>query len=86
MIGITMANVGNIPIEVVASGFKLYPESEHMALTITDIRLPKRLEQGQSHTSYLKPEEVEADKLMYAWVRDATGKEYFSKKWPLKRK
>jgi hypothetical protein len=53
-LGIKMSNVGKGKITIEASGLKFLPplQNGNMA-TIYDVGLPKELDEGQSHTSYL---------------------------------
>lgn len=83
-IGIDMINKGKRPITIVASGFMLDTDpSEPNMATIIDTSLPKEIFEGQSHTSFVDFDSVRLTKVLYAWARDATDKEYFSKKRPL---
>lgn len=86
-LGINMSNVGKGKITIVASGFKFLPPlpNGNMA-TIYDVGLPKELDEGQSHTSYAQPLQIPEHQVVYAWVHDATGREWLSKKWPFRRK
>lgn len=85
-LGIKMVNKGRRPLTVVASGFRLSTQSDENMVTVLDPTLPKELTEGQSHTTYANPMEVEANMVLYAWTRDATGRIYRSKKWPLRSK
>lgn len=85
-IGIDMINKGKRPITIVASGFKLDTESDENMVTLFDPNLPRQINEGQRHTTFANPERIDANKILYAWARDATGKEYRSKKHPLKLK
>jgi hypothetical protein len=82
-IGIDMINDGRRPLTIVASGFKLDTDAPNVA-TAYDINLPIELNEGQKHTSFVNPNSVDITKVRYAWARDATGREYHSKKRPLK--
>ena len=84
-IGIDIINDGKRPITIVASGFDLdVPKSQENVATVYDVNLPKELHEGQSHTSFVNPDAIDPNKILYAWARDATGREYRSKKWPMK--
>jgi len=83
-IGIYMVNTGKRPLTVVASGFRLSTQAEENIATVMDPTLPKELAEGQSHTTYANPNEIEVNKILFAWARDATGREYRSKKRPLR--
>lgn len=85
-IGIDMINEGKRPITIVASGFKLDIEPDENVVTVLDSQLPKELHEGQRHTTFVIPEELNASKILYAWARSATGREYRSKKHPLRLK
>jgi hypothetical protein len=85
-IGIDMINEGKRPITIVASGFKLDTESQKNVATVYDINLPAEIHEGQRHTSFVNPDTVDTEKILYAWARDATGREYQSKKRPLQLK
>ena len=86
-IGIKMANVGRGTITVEASGFSLSPPSpKGNTATLYDLELPVELHDGQSHISYAKPDQIPRDRIVYGWVRDATGRTWKSKKWPLRSK
>lgn len=85
-IGIDMINKGKRPITIVASGFKLDTESDKNMATLFDPNLPRQITEGQRHTTFANPDEIAPNKVLYAWARDATGKEYRSKKYPLKLK
>ena len=80
---LAMVNIGKEPLTVVASGFRLGTESDDNTITLPDADLPKELTQGQRHTTDVSPDDIAAYKILYAWVRDATGKVYRSKKHPL---
>ncbi|MEK6408718.1 MAG: hypothetical protein AABN34_17485 [Acidobacteriota bacterium] len=83
-IGIDMINEGRRPITIVASGFKLDTKSDENTATVFDPNLPKEINEGQRCTTFVNPETIDTDKILYAWARDATGKVYRSKKQPLK--
>lgn len=85
-IGIDMINEGKRPITIVASGFRLDTETDENVVTILDPQLPKELHEGQRHTTFVIPEELNASKILHAWARAATGREYSSKKHPLRLK
>jgi len=86
-IGITMANIGKRAITVVASGFKFDPPLIDGSMsTIYDPQLPKELNEGQGYTSYSNPTQIPQEQVVYGWVRDATGRIWLSKKWPLHSK
>ena len=82
-IGIDMINDGRRPLTIVASGFKLDADDPNVA-TAYDMNLPIELHEGQRHTTFVNPETVDTTKVLYAWARDATGREYHSKKRPFK--
>ncbi len=83
-IGIDMINAGKRPVTIVASGFKLDTESQENIATVFDINLPTEIREGQRHTSFVNPDTLDTSKILYAWARDATGREYRSKKRPLR--
>ena len=86
-LGIKMANVGKGMIAVEASGFKLVPQQDgRNTATLYDLNLPKELQEGQSHTSFANPSQIPKDQVVFGWVRDATGRTWQSKKWPLRSK
>jgi hypothetical protein len=85
-IGIDMINEGKRPITIVASGFKLDTESQKNVATGYDINLPTEIDEGQRHTSFVNPDTVDTNNILYAWARDAAGREYQSKKRPLQIK
>ena len=82
-IGIDMINDGRRPVTIVGSGFKLYTESHKDVASVYDINLPVEIHEGQRHTSFVNPGTLEGHKILYTWVRDATGREYHSRKRPL---
>jgi hypothetical protein len=82
-IGIDMINSGKRSVTIVASGFKLDTENQENIATVYDINLPTEIREGQRHTSFVNPDTVDTSKILYAWARDATGREYHSKKRPL---
>jgi len=84
-LGIKMANVGKGAITLAASGFRFSPPlpNGNMA-TIADPNLPVELSEGQSHTTYAEPSQIPQDQVIYGWGRDATGRTWKSKKWPLR--
>jgi hypothetical protein len=82
-IGIDMINSGKRPVTIVSSGFKLDVESQANVATVPDMNLPLEISEGQRHTTFVNPGTLEGRKILYAWARDATGREYFSKKRPL---
>jgi hypothetical protein len=86
-LGIKMANVGKGTITVVASGFRFSPPlpNGNMA-TIADPDLPVELNEGQSHTTYAEPSQIPQGQVICGWGRDATGRTWKSKKWPLRSK
>ncbi len=84
-LGIQMANIGRRPITVVASGFEITPPlPEGNMMTVLDPGLPKELREGQSHTTYANTSEISEQQILFGWVRDATGRNWKSKKWPLR--
>jgi hypothetical protein len=83
-IRIDVINISKKPITVTASGFKLKTDSLKDTMQIIDIELPKKINEGESHTSYTDIDNLPLDKIFYAWVSDTTGKSYKSKKWPLR--
>jgi hypothetical protein len=85
-LGVKLVNIGGQSIFVESAGFKLKPplDNGNMA-TIFDPSLPKEIKAGQNHTSHANPDDIPSDRILYGWVRDATGKIWKSKKWPLKR-
>lgn len=85
-IGIDIINEGKRPITIVASGFRLDTESDENMVTVFDPNLQKQINEGQCHTTFVNPDTIETSKILYAWARDATGREYRSKKYPLKLK
>lgn len=82
-IGIDMINRGRRPLTIVASGFKLNTDGPNIVTALND-NLPIELNEGQRHTTFVSPDSVDITKVLYAWARDATGREYRSKKRPLK--
>ena len=82
-IGIDMINDGRRPVTIVGSGLKLDTESHENVATVYDINLPLEIKEGQRHTSFVNPVTLEGRKILYAWVRDARGREYHSKRRPL---
>ena len=85
-IGIDMINEGKRPITIVASGFKLDTDSAENIHTVFDSGLPKQIDEGQRYTTFVNPETINTTKILYAWARDATGREHRSKKHPLRLK
>lgn len=85
-LGIRMINKGRRPITIVASGFKLDTKSNENMVTIHDPSLPKEITEGQNHITFANPDEIDSNKILFAWVRDATGRVYRSKKRPLPSK
>ncbi|MBI3241137.1 MAG: hypothetical protein HYZ49_02450 [Chloroflexi bacterium] len=81
---IIMVNIGKEPLTVVESGFRLDTKSDENLATVADPSLPKELAQNQRHTTSANFDEVITQKILYAWARDATGRIYRSKKWPLR--
>ena len=82
-IGIDMINNRKRPLTIVASGLKLDTDGPNV-VTALDINLPIELGDGQRHTTFVDPDAIDTTKVLYAWARDATGREYRSKKRPLK--
>jgi hypothetical protein len=83
-ISIRMANSGKRPLTIVASGVMLDTGSPENIASIYDPGLPVESTQGRQHTTHVFPDQVDAGKVRYAWARDATGKVYRSKDWPLR--
>ncbi len=83
-IGIDMINEGKRPITIVASGFKLDTDSDENTATVFDPGLPKQIDEGQSYTTFVNPETIDTNKILYAWARDATGRAHRSEKHPLR--
>lgn len=83
-IGVEIINSGKRPITISYSGFKLGIKTNMNICQIIDPNLPKQIAEGESYTSYTDFIEGSHDKIIYAWVKDATGKEYKSNKWPLR--
>ncbi len=81
---ITVVNTGKEPLTIVASGFRFNTKSDENTGTVADPDLPKELTQGQSHRTYVNPDELESRKVIYAWARDATGKVWRSRRYPLR--
>jgi hypothetical protein len=81
---ITSIKKGSRPVTITASGFRLDIPNEPNIVTIIDRDLPRELSDGQSHTSYIDMAKVPFTKILYAWARDATGREYRSKRKPFK--
>jgi hypothetical protein len=85
-LGIEVFNKGRRSLTIVASGFRLDTQSDENTATAFDDALPKELAEGQKHITYVNPTDIETHKILYAWVRDATGRTYYSKKRPFKAK
>lgn len=84
--GVEVVNAGARPVTIVAAGFRRSRQSEQVAL-IADPHLPVELTEGQTYTSQAIPEGFRDNaELRYAWVRDATGRVYVSRRWPLGRR
>lgn len=87
MLGVKAINTGHRAMTIVASGFELSPPLlDDSTVVIYDGYLPKRLDEGQEHISYLEPADLPTERIKYAWMRDAEEKEWRSKKWPLRTK
>lgn len=84
-LGIDIINIGQGIAHIVASGFELSPPLPNGSMaTVFDPQLPKELPERQCHTSYAIPSEVPEERIIYGWARDATGRIWYSKKWPLR--
>ena len=77
-------NSGKRPLTIANCGFKLKTESIMNIQQVIDPNLPKQLSEGEAYSSYTDFVAGDAEKIIYAWVKDASGKEYKSRKWPLK--
>jgi len=82
-IAIEIINSGRRPVTISYCGFKLKTDSIMNIQQVIDPNLPKQIAEGESYKSYADFAEGDSEKIIYAWVKDATGKEYRSKKWPL---
>ena len=81
-----MVNTGKQPIFIEAAGFEINPPLEKGSMaTVYDPNLPQELQIGQNYTCHANPNDIPQDRIFYGWVRDATGKIWKSKKWPLRR-
>ena len=83
-IGIDIINESSRRLTIVAAGFKLDTESDENMATVYDPNLPIEIGDGQRHTTFVNPNTIDPENILYAWARDATGKEHRSKKHPLK--
>ena len=81
---ITIIKKGRRAVTITASGFRLEIPNQPNIVTIIDRDLPRELFDGQSHTSYIDMAKVPFTKILYAWARDATGREHRSKRRPFK--
>jgi len=82
-IGIEMVNTSRRPITIVSSGFELDIPTDENIVTVLDPNLPVQLSEGQRYITYANPKEVDWEKIRCGRVRDATGRIYRSKKYPL---
>ncbi len=78
---ITVISKGRDPITLEACGVQF----EEGRFSVPDATLPKELRRHQKHIIDLHATKSEAKKVLYAWARDSTGKEWHSKKRPLRR-
>lgn len=81
-LGIRVTNKGPRPVTIEACGFRIDTKSKENTVTVMDPTLPKRLGEGEPHTTFADPAEVPASRILFAWARDATGRVYTSKKRP----
>jgi len=88
MLEVIAVSVGEKPVTIVESGFILEPPpaNESKIKAIWDRELPRELTHGHPHTSSIPRSEVPIEKVKYAYVRDALGRVWKSKKWPLSNK
>ncbi|MCR4316637.1 MAG: hypothetical protein NUW37_09850 [Planctomycetes bacterium] len=82
-IGIDVINKTRRPITVVAYGFRLDTQDDENTLSITEMSGRRPIEEGNSHSVFFNPIDLNGRKVLYAWARDATGEEHRSKKYPL---
>lgn len=84
-LGISAINIGTRSIFIVAAGFTFDPPLlKGSKATVFDPDLPRDLKAGHKHVSFVDPSEIPPDQVLCAWIRDATGQNWKSKKWPLK--
>jgi hypothetical protein len=79
---VNLVNTGKEPLTVVAIGCQFNTSADDI-YTATDDDLPLELTQGQIHKSYLGLFGSELSELTYIWARDASGKTYRSKTYPV---
>ena len=79
-ISIKIVNSGRRPATISYCGLQLKDAHNQ----VIDTNLPKQLLPNESYISYSDFIESDADNIIYACVKDAMGREYRSKKWPLK--
>lgn len=82
-ISIEMINPGKRHITILYCGFKIKSDSIINMQQVIDPNLPKQLSEGESYISYADFVVEDFTKIVYAWAKDATGKEFKSVKWPL---
>jgi hypothetical protein len=81
---VEMINSGKRPITLLCCGFRIKTDSIMNTQQIVDLNLPKKLSEAEAYVSCTDFTEGDATKIIYAWAKDATGKEFKSVKWPLK--
>jgi hypothetical protein len=83
-IAIEIINTGRRAVTIADCGFKLKTNSMMNIQQVIDPNLPRQLSGGDSYKSYTDLATADSDGIFYAWAKDATGREYRSKKWPIK--
>jgi len=82
---VDLTNVGKRPLTVVAIGFKLTSSNSWTSVHSSD--LPKELGEAQTHPIYVLPQEIgQPEEVEFVFARDSSGRDYRSKKRPLRSK
>ena len=82
-IGVTVINIGKRPVTIVAHGYQFRDKSENGVIEMTEDDLPKELLEGQHCQLFVDTNVSFEHKILYWWVRDASGRKYYSNKHPV---
>jgi hypothetical protein len=81
---ITVVSRGKDPPTLEACGLRFRNESPGI-FRMTDETLPRKLRRYQKYVTRIPVEKDEMTKVLYAWAKDSTGREWRSKKRPFRR-
>ena len=70
-------NKGQRPINLSSVGIRL--DNDEDLINLRTFTLPKKLEEGSSHSEWFILEDLKDKKCLFAWYKDETGKLYKSK-------